>query len=375
MPCRSHGALALGSRSGTAARRERRGAPAGGIQCFQDGEWHARCLPKDGRAQRGLKMIDWSRTALLFPGQGSQAAGMALSFRRSYARAAEIFDIADQVYGEPFSQVFEDAAALDQTENTQPALYIAGLAALRALETTLNDGQPLKPLAAAGHSLGEFTALTAAEALSLEDGLRLVRLRGQLMAQAGAAQRGAMAALLGAEIAEVRDICEAASAKSGAPVVVANDNCPGQVVISGAESAVEAAIALAKARGIKRAVKLAVSVAAHSPLMQSAAEAFQQALESVTFRAPRFPVIGNTTAAPLTSPEAIMAELSAQLTGPVRWTESIQALRALGARTFLELGSKDVLTGLLKRIDREAEGVPITDLVSLAAFIERTKAS
>lgn len=319
-------------------------------------------------------MIDWSRTALLFPGQGSQAAGMALDFKRSYAAVAELFESADRVYGEPFSQVFEDAAALDRTENTQPALYIAGLAALRALEAAINNGQPLAPLAAAGHSLGEFTALTAAGALSLEDGLRLVRLRGQLMAQAGEAQRGAMAALLGADVTQVRAICERVSAESGAPVVLANDNCPGQAVISGAESAVEAAIALAKAQGIKRAVKLAVSVAAHSPLMASAAEAFRDALQRVTFHAPRFPVIGNTTAAPLTTPEQIVAELSAQLTGSVRWTESVQALRALGAQTFLELGAKDVLTGLLKRIDRDAEGIPINDMVSLSAFIERSAA-
>lgn len=318
-------------------------------------------------------MLDWSRTVLLFPGQGSQAAGMALSFKRSYASAAQVFELADQVYGEPFSALFEDAAALDRTENTQPALYIAGMAALRALESTLNDGAPITPLAAAGHSLGEFTALTAADALSLEDGLRLVRLRGQLMAQAGEAQRGAMAALLGAELSVVQAICEAAGAESE-PVVVANDNCPGQIVISGAEAAVERALTLAKARGIKRAVKLAVSVAAHSPLMASAAQAFRRALESVTFRAPRFPVIGNTTAAPLNTPEDILAELSAQLTGRVRWTESAQALRQMGAQTFLELGSKDVLTGLLKRIDREAIGIPIDDLVSLAAFVERARA-
>ncbi|MCS6870511.1 MAG: ACP S-malonyltransferase [Anaerolineae bacterium] len=318
-------------------------------------------------------MIDWSRTALLFPGQGSQAVGMARDFRLAYPSAAEVFEIADRIYGERFSDLFEDAAALDRTENTQPALYIAGMAALRALESAVNDRAPITPLAAAGHSLGEFTALTAADALSLEDGLRLVRLRGQLMAQAGESQRGAMAALLGAELADVQAICESASAESE-PVVVANDNCPGQVVISGAESAVERAIALAKERGIKRAVKLAVSVAAHSPLMASAAESFRRALESTAFRAPRFPVIGNTTAAPLNTPEDILTELSAQLTGRVRWTESVRALRRLGAQTFLELGSKDVLTGLLKRIDREAIGVPIIDSASLTAFVERSRA-
>lgn len=318
-------------------------------------------------------MIDWSRVALLFPGQGSQRAGMALSFKGNYARAAEIFEMADRLYGEPFSARFEDGAALDQTENTQPALYIAGMAAWRALTSALNEGAPIAPLAAAGHSLGEFTALTAAEALSLEDGLRLVRLRAQLMAQAGAARRGAMAALLGTELTDAQAICEAVSTEAE-PVVVANDNCIGQVVISGAEAAVERALDLAKARGIKRAVKLAVSVAAHSPLMASAAEAFRRALESVAFRAPRFPVIGNTTAAPLNTPEEIMAELSAQLTGRVRWTESVQTLRGMGAQVFLELGSKDVLIGLLKRIDREAVGMNIDDMVSLAAFVERARA-
>lgn len=313
-------------------------------------------------------MIDWAHTALLFPGQGSQQAGMGADLAARYPSAAQVFEVADRVYGEPFSRLFEDAAALDRTENTQPALYIVGVAALRALESALGVAA-ITPLAAIGHSLGEFTALTAAGALSFEDGLRLVRKRGQLMAAAGEAQPGAMAALLGAEVDAVRAICDAASTSTGQPVVLANDNCPGQVVISGAASAVDAALALAKARGIKRAVKLAVSVAAHSPLMAQAAESFRQTLESVTFQMPRFPVIGNTTAAALTTPAEIMAELSAQLTGSVRWTESVQALRALGAQTFLELGAKDVLTGLLKRIHKEAVGVAINNLSSLEAFI------
>lgn len=313
-------------------------------------------------------MINWAQTALLFPGQGSQQTGMGADLAARYPSAAQVFEVADRVYGQPFSRLFEDATALDRTENTQPALYIVGVAALRALESALGVAA-ITPLAAAGHSLGEFTALTAAGALSFEDGLRLVRKRGQLMAAAGEAQQGAMAALLGAEVDVVRAICAEASTSTGQPVVLANDNCPGQVVISGADSAVEAALGLAKERGIKRAVKLAVSVAAHSPLMAQAAQSFRQALESVTFQTPRFPVIGNTTAAALTTPAEIMAELSAQLTGSVRWTESVQALRALGAQTFLELGAKDVLTGLLKRIDKEAVGVAINSLSSLETFI------
>jgi [acyl-carrier-protein] S-malonyltransferase len=197
--------------------------------------------------------------------------------------------------------------------------------------------------------------------------VKIVRERGRLMKEAGDRSPGAMAAILGLTIADLRAIVEQASAETGQPVVVANDNCPGQVVISGDGRALDRALALAQERGAKRAVRLAVSVASHSPLMAHAAEAFRGALSAVPFETPRVPIIGNVGAAPLRAPADILNELAAQLTSSVRWTESAQALRTLGVKTFAELGPKDVLTGLLKRIDREATGLAINSAEAVAA--------
>ncbi len=311
-------------------------------------------------------MIDWSTTALVFPGQGSQQVGMGADLARQYPAAARIFQEADAILGFSLSKLcFEGPAeSLDETINTQPALYVTGIAALRALESQHGE---IKPLAAAGHSLGEFTALTAAGALPFEAGIKIVRERGRLMKEAGDKSPGAMAAILGLTIADLRTVVEQASAETGQPVVVANDNCPGQVVISGDGRALDRALALAQERGAKRVVKLAVSVASHSPLMAHAAEAFRVALAAVPFEAPRVPIIGNVGAALLRTPADILNELGAQLTSSVRWTESVQALRALGVKTFAELGPKDVLTGLLKRIDREATGLAINSAEAVAA--------
>ncbi len=311
-------------------------------------------------------MIDWSTTAWVFPGQNAQQVGMGADLVQKYPSAARVFKQADEILGFPLSTLcFEGPAAdLDQTINTQPAVYVTGIAILQALEEA--HGGEITPLAAAGHSLGEFTALTAVGALPFEAGLKLVRERGRLMAEAGEKSPGAMAALLGASIEDARAVVEQASAEIGRPVVVANDNCPGQVVISGDEKALDRALELARARGLKKSVKLAVSVAAHSPLMAHSAEAFRSALAMTPFDEPRLPIIGNVSAAPLRTRKDILTELDAQLTSPVRWTESIQALRALGAKTFLELGPKDALTGMLKRIDREAVGMPVNTADAVA---------
>jgi [acyl-carrier-protein] S-malonyltransferase len=313
-------------------------------------------------------MIDWSSAAWVFPGQGSQQVGMASDIARQYSAAARVFEEADQILGFALSKLCFDGPAevLDETINTQPALYVAGVATLRALESAHG---PITPLATAGHSLGELTALTAVGALPFESGIKIVRERGRLMKEAGEKSPGAMAALLGLTIEDARAICQQASDETGKPVVVANDNCPGQVVISGDEQALDRALILAKDRGAKRAVKLAVSVAAHSPLMAHSAEAFRQALAAIPFETPKLPIIGNLTAAPLRTREDILTELGGQLTGPVRWTESIQALRGLGVKTFVELGPKDVLTGLLKRIDRETNGVSINSAEALSAAL------
>jgi [acyl-carrier-protein] S-malonyltransferase len=315
--------------------------------------------------------IEWTSTALLFPGQGSQQVGMGADLAAAFREAAAVYEEADRILGRSLSTVcFEGPAeVLDETSTTQPALYVTGIATLRALESLVG---PITPLAVAGHSLGEFTALTAAGALPFEAGVRLVQERGRLMRETGERLPGAMAALLGAEIADARDICAQATAETGAPVAIGNDNCPGQVVLAGAVPAVERAVELAKARGIKKAVRLAVSVAPHSPAMADAAEAFRAVLASVPFETPRVPIIGNTRAAPLRSVEDIRAELSAQLTETVLWTGSVRLLRTMGAQTFLEFGPKDVLTGLLKRIDRDAAGVALNSAEAVRALGART---
>jgi [acyl-carrier-protein] S-malonyltransferase len=312
-------------------------------------------------------MFDPHTAVFQFPGQGSQHVGMAADLINRFPAAAQVFSEADRILGRPLSQACFDGPAevLDETSTTQPALYVAGIATLRALESLLGT---IQPLACAGHSLGEFTALTAAGALPFEAGLRLVQERGRLMREAGEHAPGAMAALLGAEIDAARAICEQAAADTGLPVVVGNDNCPGQVVLSGAASAIDRAMDIAHERGVKRVVRLAVSVASHSPLMAEAAERFRAALDATPFQAPHIPVIGNTTAAPLTTVQAIKAELAVQLTRTVRWTESVRLLRTMGGQTFYELGPKDVLTSFLKRIDREGVGVALNNADSIAAL-------
>ncbi|MHB8626167.1 MAG: ACP S-malonyltransferase [Aggregatilineales bacterium] len=315
---------------------------------------------------------DWSTIALVFPGQSSQQVGMGADLVRDYPGAAAVFAEADQVLGEPFTKLcFEGPAeVLDETLNTQPALYVMGVALVRTLESKAGT---IRPIGVAGHSVGELTALAAAGALSFADGLRLVRERARAMRDAGAIQPGGMAALLGPTIGEAEALCAQASAETGKPVVVANDNCPGQVVISGDSAALERALQLASERGVKRAVKLAVSIAAHSPLMTSAAERFRAALAATPFTEPRYPVISNATTESLREPDEIRAALGGQLTSPVHWTGCVRTLRTLGAQTFLELGPKDVLTGLLKRIDRSATGLPLNSAATIAAFISAAK--
>jgi [acyl-carrier-protein] S-malonyltransferase len=207
--------------------------------------------------------------------------------------------------------------------------------------------------------------MTAAGAITFSDGLRLTRLRGELMKRAGVDQPGAMAAVLGLDIDAVRETVTRATEQTGRPVVTANDNCRGQVVISGEYTALEQAMVLLRDAGARRVVKLAVSIAAHSPLMQPAADRFHEALAETTFATPQVPVYANRSAAPVTSPEDVLSGLSAQLTGPVRWRESISAMIADGAQTFIEIGPGDVLTGLLRRIDRSKRGYAVNSVQAL----------
>ena len=314
--------------------------------------------------------INWQQTAFLFPGQGSQQVGMTQALAEAYPSAAEAFRAADDMLGYSLSDLCFNGPQekLDETVYTQPALFVAGVATLRAINEAL--GSDAAPAYVAGHSLGEFTALVAANAISYEDGLKLVQKRAELMRDAGEKSPGAVAALLGLEIDAVRDLCGQASAESGEIVVVANDNCPGQVVISGADAALDRALEIATEAGAKRAVKLAVSVAVHSPLMQSAGEEFAAAVEATPISDATIPVIGNVTASAITSAADIQDELKRQITSSVLWNDSMGAMLARGVDTFVELGPGGVLVGLMKRIDRAANRVSIETPEHLTAFVE-----
>ncbi len=295
--------------------------------------------------------------ALLFPGQGSQRPGMGRDLAERYETARRTFEEAEEILRFPLSRLMWEGPEdeLNDTVNTQPALYVHSLAAHRVLSELAPD---LRVIAMAGHSLGELSALAASGALTFADGLRLVRRRGELMKRAGEISPGGMAAILGLDIPVLERVCEQAS--GGDEVVcVANDNCPGQVVVSGARPALERAMALAKEAGARRVVPLTVSIAAHSPLMAAVQEEFARAVEETPVAAPSVPVISNVHARPLETVDAIRADLRAQLTSRVRWTDSVRYLRSLGVTMFLELGSGNVLSGLLRRIDREAAGVPL----------------
>jgi [acyl-carrier-protein] S-malonyltransferase len=267
---------------------------------------------------------------------------------QDYPVARGVYAQADGTLGILLSGLCFDGPtqALNDTVNTQPAILATSVAAFRVLE----KHRPRDPVFVAGHSMGEFSALVASGALSFEDGLNLVRQRGRLMKEAGKRHPGGMAAVLGLERGPVEEACAAARERTGTYVGVANDNCPGQTVISGTTEALEQAVSIAKELGAKRAIRLQVSIAAHTPLMTEAAEAFRQYLDSTSLREPRIPIVANATAGPLTDPAAIRDALGQQLTSPVRWTESIEWMVAQGVDHFVEVGPKEVLTGLLRRI-------------------------
>jgi len=298
--------------------------------------------------------------AFVFPGQGSQFIGMGQELV-TFSEARQVFAQADEVLGFALSRLFLGGpeAELNNTINTQPAIVAHSIAALRVIECRTSLNGQLRMVA--GHSLGEFSALVCAGALSFPDALKLVRERGRLMKLAGEQHPGGMAAVLNLDRAKLERACDEASRATEQPVQIANDNCPGQIVISGDKAALEKAMELAKAYGAKRCVPLPISIAAHSPLMAGAAQEFRAALESAQWAEPRVPVVANATARPA-GRDAIDL-LVAQLTSPVRWTESVQFMIGKGITRFIEVGPKDVLCGLIKRIDAAITTQPVESVI------------
>jgi len=299
--------------------------------------------------------------AFIFPGQGSQAVGMGLALSQSFAAARLVFEEVDEALKQKLSKLMFEGpeGELTLTENAQPALMAVSIAALRVLET--DGGWRLADKAGyvAGHSLGEYSALAAAGSLTLSDAARLLKLRGQAMQKAVPVGVGAMAALLGPELEQVQKIAKQAADDTKLVCGVANDNSPGQVVVSGAKEAVERAIAIAAEQGVKRSVMLPVSAPFHCTLMQPAADAMEEALAEATIRQPAVPVVANVTAQPVSDPATIAKLLVQQVTATVRWRESILAMKALGVAKVYELGAGKVLAGLVKRIDKEIEASSI----------------
>ena len=309
-----------------------------------------------------MTMTEWQSQpyGLVFPGQGAQFVGMGAALIEASPAAAKAVTEADAVLEFALSLLMANGPAeeLEDTFNAQPAILAVSVAAMKAVEAA--SGNPLQPAMVAGHSLGEFSALVAAGAISYTDALRLVRERGRIMKAAGTTNPGAMAAVLGLDDDALAAVCEEASGDG--VVVVANRNCPGQTVISGDVAALERASELAKERGAKRVARLGVSIASHSPLMAEAAREFGILVGKTTLGDPRVPVVANGSAKPMTTRDQVIAEISAQMAAPVDWTGSVETMIAAGVRTFIELGPGSVIAGLIKRIDRDATVLGLNDL-------------
>jgi [acyl-carrier-protein] S-malonyltransferase len=301
--------------------------------------------------------------AYVFPGQGSQSVGMGRDLAASSPAAATVWAAADEALGEPISHLAWEGPAelLDRTEQAQPALLAASIAILGAMGDRWAAAglEAPTPAFAAGHSMGQYSALVASGVLSIEDGVRLVRRRGTLMQASGSGRDGAMAALIGLDDARLPEVV-AAAAEHGT-FVIANRNAPGQVVVSGERPAIEAGAEIAKELGAKRAIVLPVSVAAHSPLMAEAAAGMRAALADVQFGDPSTTLLANADGRPITTADGARAELVEHLTAGVDWVAAVQRMADTGVRTFVEVGPGRVLTGLIKRIAPDAEVVPADD--------------
>jgi [acyl-carrier-protein] S-malonyltransferase len=304
-----------------------------------------------------------STIAFVFPGQGSQFVGMGHAIAQSSAAAAAVWAAADAALGEAISTLAWEGPEedLNRTENSQPALLAASIAYLEAVKERWYELQVdiPDPAFAAGHSMGQYTALVAAGALALEDAVRLVRIRGQQMQASGAGHEGRMAAIIGLDDARLPELVERASAHG--VFGVANRNSPGQVVVSGERPAVEAALPVAKELGAKRAIELPVSVAAHSPLMAEAATAMREVLAGITFRDPEPPLLANADGRLISTADACRDELVDHLTTGVDWVGAVRTMEAAGITTFIEIGPGQVLTGLIKRIAPDATVISLDD--------------
>jgi [acyl-carrier-protein] S-malonyltransferase len=295
--------------------------------------------------------------AFVFPGQGSQSVGMGKGLADGFAAARQVFEEVDAALGERLSAIIWDGPAerLTLTENAQPALMAVSLAALRVLETDAGVDLARDVAFVAGHSLGEYSALAAAQSLTIADAARLLRIRGRAMQKAVPVGAGAMAALIGVDLAQARAI----AAEAGGICAAANDNGGGQVVLSGETKAVERAVEVAKAKGVKRAMMLPVSAPFHCRLMRPAAEAMAEALSTVAVRPPRVPLIANVRAEPISDPTVIVRSLIEQVTDTVRWRESVLFMVQAGVTTFYEVGAGKVLAGLIRRIAETAKASSI----------------
>lgn len=304
--------------------------------------------------------------AVVFPGQGSQAPGMGKELAQTNAAASEVFDRVSEATGQDLRYVCWnlDPDELRQTQNAQIALYCCGLAAYALLRPHLPEEHYL-----AGHSVGEFAAVAASGAMTMETGAKLVQRRGELMASAGSARVGSMAAVLGLEREVLETVCKAASSTQEV-VVIANDNCPGQLVISGDKSAVERAGTLASEAGAKRVLPLNVSGAFHSPLMEDSAKSFGDFLSAAPWQQQKLIVYANVTAEPVEHGREWAGLFERQLMSPVRWTESVEAMVRDGVDTFVECGSGEVLCGLIRRISREVTTFRLDSPESLESTLE-----
>lgn len=308
--------------------------------------------------------------AFTFPGQGSQAVGMGNELADTFPEARAVFEEVDAALGQSLTKIMWEGPTeeLTLTANTQPALMAVSLATMRVLEV---KGVDLSKAASyvAGHSLGEYSALAAAGSLSISDAARLLRIRGEAMQKAVPVGEGAMAALLGLDFEQAMEV--AAEAAQGEVCQAANDNANGQVVVSGHKAAVERACEIAKGKGAKRAVLLPVSAPFHCALMQPAADAMAKALSEVDIKAPVVPVVANVLAAPISDPEEIRTRLVEQVTGTVRWRESVTWMSENGVSTLVEIGTGKVLTGMVRRIVKSLEGVAVNTAEDIDALVAR----